>query len=93
MTSFVMEFLKIAPRLGIPVTRRAKFTKEIDRRARILENCTESGESRAFMKCLDVLSKAAARIVLVIKGCFFMAITQLPFAIKTDTARKRKYPG
>jgi flagellar protein FlaI len=57
MTSYILEH-KIAPRLGIPSTKKRRIYAEIDRRAKILEKLHKEQGVTGFYEILDVLSKA-----------------------------------
>ena len=57
MTSFVLEE-KIAPKLGIPSTRKQRVYSEVERRAMILSKLHKEKGVRGFYEVLDVLNKA-----------------------------------
>jgi flagellar protein FlaI len=57
MASHILE-QKIAPRLGIPKTKRLKVYTELDRKARILEKLHKEQKVTDFYELLKVLGKA-----------------------------------
>jgi flagellar protein FlaI len=57
MTSYLLES-KIAPRLGIPSTKKRRIYAEIERRAKILEKLHKEQGISGFYEILDVLAKA-----------------------------------
>ena len=57
MTSYILEH-KIAPKLGIPSTKKRRIYTELERRAKILEKLHKEQGVTGFYEILDVLSKA-----------------------------------
>jgi len=57
MTSYILEE-RIAPRLGIPPTKKRRIYAELDRRAKILEKLHKEQGVTGFYEILEVLGRA-----------------------------------
>jgi flagellar protein FlaI len=57
MTSYILEY-KIAPMLGIPLSKKRRIYKEVEKRARIFSRLHQEEGITGFYEILEVLAKA-----------------------------------